>query len=278
MNSSYQVALVAAAVFCLAVIGYFITTRSEADPDAITTGPPTEIVDVVPAKPIPTPAKPKPAAANTSTPAAPKPATPPTNPTTAPTVDPLPAVTLDDGSPPTFTLNTVDELTMPADLVGSEITEDPAATLDKPVATDAPTTTPDKPTLTADFRKYTVKPGDTFTSIATAQYGSDRYWYDIAQANPLADPVKLRPGDVINLPDLSALTARNNRKPEFSSGPVEYLVRPGDNLEIIAQRHYGDSSTWREIYRANRTRIGPNPDRIQVGMKLVIPPAPRKAR
>jgi nucleoid-associated protein YgaU len=58
-----------------------------------------------------------------------------------------------------------------------------------------------------------------------------------------------------------------------SPGPVEeYVVQPGDTLRSIAQQRYGDSEAWSKIYEANRALIGPNPDALQVGMRLRIPP------
>jgi hypothetical protein len=48
-------------------------------------------------------------------------------------------------------------------------------------------------------------------------------------------------------------------------------VRPGDSLWKIAARAYGNPLRWREIYNANKSKIGSNPDRISVGMVLIIP-------
>jgi len=53
-----------------------------------------------------------------------------------------------------------------------------------------------------------------------------------------------------------------------------YTVQPGDFLSAIAQKFYGDGSeaSWRKIYNANQTTIGPDPTQLKVGMVLVIPP------
>jgi nucleoid-associated protein YgaU len=48
-------------------------------------------------------------------------------------------------------------------------------------------------------------------------------------------------------------------------------VQSGDTLSTIAEDQYRSESRWREIYQANRTTIGGNPDRLKVGMKLRIP-------
>ncbi len=51
-----------------------------------------------------------------------------------------------------------------------------------------------------------------------------------------------------------------------------YVVAEGDTLAVIANKVYGDSSLWQKIYDANKDVIGSDPDHIQIGMKLTIPP------
>lgn len=50
-----------------------------------------------------------------------------------------------------------------------------------------------------------------------------------------------------------------------------YSVRPGDSLWKIAKQHYGDGAQYMRIFYANRDKIS-DPDMIQVGWDLVIPP------
>ena len=50
-----------------------------------------------------------------------------------------------------------------------------------------------------------------------------------------------------------------------------YTVVAGDSLSKIAKKYYGDASQWKRIFEANRDQIE-NPDRIQIGWKLAIPP------
>lgn len=52
-----------------------------------------------------------------------------------------------------------------------------------------------------------------------------------------------------------------------------YTVAKGDTLSKIARDIYGKASLWRMIYEANRDVIS-NPDIIQIGWVLKIPPAP----
>lgn len=51
-----------------------------------------------------------------------------------------------------------------------------------------------------------------------------------------------------------------------------YVVKAGDTLSKIARRFLGSATRWRDIYEANKSRIGPDPDELKVGTKLVIPP------
>ncbi len=49
-------------------------------------------------------------------------------------------------------------------------------------------------------RDYTVKPGDTFSTISQQELGSSRHWQSIQQLNPKVTPKALRPGMKIKLP------------------------------------------------------------------------------
>ena len=54
---------------------------------------------------------------------------------------------------------------------------------------------------------------------------------------------------------------------------VFYTVQPSDEREGllgIAHRLYGDASRWPEIYEANQSVIGNNPNVIHVGQQLFI--------
>ena len=57
-----------------------------------------------------------------------------------------------------------------------------------------------------------------------------------------------------------------------------YVVRPGDSLSAIAARLLPDAdasrldAAWRQLHRANRDVIGPDPDLIIPGTTLRVPP------
>ncbi|MEU3077139.1 transglycosylase family protein [Streptomyces laurentii] len=49
-----------------------------------------------------------------------------------------------------------------------------------------------------------------------------------------------------------------------------HVVQPGDTLDRIAAR-FSVEGGWQALYAANRSVIGPDPDRIAVGMMLSLP-------
>ncbi|MEO0361188.1 MAG: LysM peptidoglycan-binding domain-containing protein [Pseudomonadota bacterium] len=51
---------------------------------------------------------------------------------------------------------------------------------------------------------------------------------------------------------------------------ADYVVVRGDTLFVIAERAYGPSRLG-DLYEVNRDRIGPNPDRLDVGDRLRVP-------
>lgn len=50
-----------------------------------------------------------------------------------------------------------------------------------------------------------------------------------------------------------------------------YTVKKGDCLYAIARKFYGSGSKWKKIYKANKKKIGSNPNLIYPGQKLKIP-------
>jgi nucleoid-associated protein YgaU len=60
---------------------------------------------------------------------------------------------------------------------------------------------------------------------------------------------------------------RPDDKPEVK----KYTVQPNDTLFDIAKKVYDNSGRWREIYNANLSVIGKDPDTLYIGQELVIP-------
>lgn len=63
------------------------------------------------------------------------------------------------------------------------------------------------------------------------------------------------------------------QKPREDTKPVPrvYVVKAGDSLWKIARLLLNDGSKWRQVYDANKQAIGPDPDKLKTGTKLVIP-------
>lgn len=93
--------------------------------------------------------------------------------------------------------------------------------------------------------------------------------------------------DFSNVSSGTSSTARQVPKPAPTTAPVPgpagptgapqaasktYEIQKGDTLSAIAQRHYGNASSWRKIYDANRSVID-DPDKIYPGQKITIPDA-----
>ncbi len=290
MTGSYKIALVAAAALFLFILGSYLfqgdgqPDRPEVDPasDDAQPSPSRENLTSLPraetrAPSESPPAPPAPSAgpdgassdnadrmaelrnrlANARR-SSPTPPQPPAATQPAPSRDQPPAIVLDGPDAPTPT-----PVFLPQ----------PQPVAPPPAPAVATTTTPPA----APARTYTVQPGDTLSSIADDLYDNDRRWVDIAQANPTVDPIRLKVGQVLKLPPEEELRETDSPRAAAPGSVVVYTVRPGDNLSSIAEQYYGDPTLWRFIFNANRDQLGNNPDRIQGGMKLQIPPAPRLA-
>jgi nucleoid-associated protein YgaU len=62
-----------------------------------------------------------------------------------------------------------------------------------------------------------------------------------------------------------------NTRADMKPVPKVYTVKTGETLWAIAKQNLGSGSRWPEIYKLNTKTIGPNPDLIIPGQKLVLP-------
>jgi nucleoid-associated protein YgaU len=69
-----------------------------------------------------------------------------------------------------------------------------------------------------------------------------------------------------DMPDFSNVQGGSS-----STATKVYVVVSGDSLSKIAKREYGDANAWPKIFEANKD-ILKDPDKIQPGQKLKIPP------
>ena len=102
--------------------------------------------------------------------------------------------------------------------------------------------------------------------IAPSEEAKNKFWDQIKLVNPNADDITA---------DLSVDTSRAMGAAagggSQSSGGQTYEVKSGDNLSKISKQLYGDAGEYMRIFYANRDQLK-DPDKIQVGQKLVIPP------
>ncbi len=104
---------------------------------------------------------------------------------------------------------------------------------------------------------YYIRPGDTFYKLALRFKTTVNA---ISNANPYADPYRLRIGQQICIP----------RQPSFPACPLGayYQVKPGDTLNRIAQRN---NITLQQLLRMNP---GIDPDLIYINQIICIPQLP----
>ena len=69
-----------------------------------------------------------------------------------------------------------------------------------------------------------------------------------------------------------AVSPAASPSPALAPGEQSHTVEAGDTLGTISEKFYGDPTLWRRIYDANRSAIGEDPDKLQVGTQLRIPP------
>jgi len=118
--------------------------------------------------------------------------------------------------------------------------------------------------LLVSERVHRVGPGETLTSIAQRYSVSVE---SISQANRLPDPDRILVGQMLVIPSAPETATDTSA----SSIPRRYIVQPGDTLSALAVRFGVSLSTLAE---ANGIT---DPDRLQAGQTLVIPPRERGA-
>ena len=79
------------------------------------------------------------------------------------------------------------------------------------------------------------------------------------------------PADSSAAPEAAETRAQQTAQP---AAPAVFTdtVGPGNYLSVMARRHYGNAKFWVYIYLENKDKIR-NPDNLEDGMVLVIPPA-----
>ncbi|MHC4338729.1 MAG: LysM peptidoglycan-binding domain-containing protein [Planctomycetota bacterium] len=75
----------------------------------------------------------------------------------------------------------------------------------------------------------------------------------VKRANPGVDWKRLMPGKKLNIPDPTGHTrgAKSPKPVEKATATRNYRIQEGDTLELIARKHLGAKSRWREISGLN---------------------------
>lgn len=87
-----------------------------------------------------------------------------------------------------------------------------------------------KPTVTVSGSYYTIRPGDSWWSIAT-RHGMDMY--QLAQLNGMSINTVIHPGQKIKVKG----TIKNGAKPVKNTNTSSYVVKPGDSWWSIAAKY-----------------------------------------
>lgn len=87
-----------------------------------------------------------------------------------------------------------------------------------------------KPTVTVSGSYYTIRPGDSWWSIAN-RFGMDMY--QLAQLNGMSINNVIHPGQKIKVKGI----IKNGAKPVKNTNTSSYLVKPGDSWWSIAAKH-----------------------------------------
>ena len=135
------------------------------------------------------------------------------------------------------------------------------------------------PAASAASSQYTIRDGDDLTSIATRLYGhpgaAEAIWS--ANRDRLADPAVLPIGLSLRIPPTWVPPAVRQRglagggaPIEPASRPARVRVAPGESLESLAERFYGDRAMAARLWEANRDQLR-SPALLVAGMDLRLP-------
>ena len=122
---------------------------------------------------------------------------------------------------------------------------------------------------------YIVRDGDDLTGIATKIYGNPGAASVIWSVNRdrLTDPALLPIGSELRIPPAWSLPTADRQGGaviEPSNRPASVRVGPGETLETLAQRFYGNRAMAPRLWEANRDRLR-NPALLVTGMEIRLP-------
>ena len=122
--------------------------------------------------------------------------------------------------------------------------------------------------LQLQFQNLHVQDNKLFIkAIAPSQDAANKIWDQIKLVNPNGDDITAD----ITVSQSAAQAAAVSGQPQGQGGQT-YTVKSGDTLSKISKQYYGDANEYMRIFYANRDKLR-DPDKIQVGQQLTIPPA-----
>jgi LysM repeat protein len=111
-------------------------------------------------------------------------------------------------------------------------------------------------------------------AVAPSQDAANKIWDQIKLIDPNLDDI-IADISVSQSAAQSAVTGQGSQATTQGSAQSQqgqsYTVKPGDTLSKISRQFYGDANEYMRIFYANRDKLK-DPDRIQAGQQLVIPP------
>jgi LysM repeat protein len=110
-------------------------------------------------------------------------------------------------------------------------------------------------------------------AVAPSQDAANKIWDQIKLADPNLSEITADIS-VSQSAAQSAVIAGGQGSPQTTAQAPQgqtYTVKSGDTLSKISRQFYGDASEYMRIFYANRDKLR-DPDRIQAGQQLIIPP------
>lgn len=137
----------------------------------------------------------------------------------------------------------------------------------QPAAAAAPTAAPRATPLPKPNATVIASPSTTSNAGARSTATPRSNPTTAAKASPTAANKEATPAPTAPPPTATSIPAPP------TPAATSYSVRAGDTLPSIANQFYGDANQWTTIYDANRAAIGNDPNVIQAGTQLTIPPS-----
>ncbi|MDP7009523.1 MAG: LysM peptidoglycan-binding domain-containing protein [Phycisphaerales bacterium] len=165
-------------------------------------------------------------------------------------------------------------------MLGGELQGPPPIPASQLISGPLPPLETEPPSNAATIQTHVVRAGDSLRSICSHVYGDAGLANALARWNGIPSANQIEIGEKIVLPTRIALVsapletdpqeADPSQVPTTTQTVGTYVVKSGDTLSQIAQEVCGSTKFTQKLIVMNKKTM-PNPDRLQVGMKLVYP-------